>query len=161
MEILIKKNHPEATVPTQATEGDAGYDLYSLEEVILVPLARAAVKTGVSLAIPMGFYGRVAPRSGLAVKKGLDVLAGVVDSGYRGDVGVVLINLSAEEIVLEKKSKIAQLIIEKCHDVDWVETDDLSASDRGEGGYGSSDEETDSLDRKRAIEIGSEDILGG
>tara|TARA_B110001454_G_scaffold49657_1_gene48796 strand:- start:198 stop:683 length:486 start_codon:yes stop_codon:yes gene_type:complete len=161
MEILIKKTHPEATVPTQATEGDAGHDLYSLEEVTLASLDRAVVKTGISLAVPMGFYGRVAPRSGLAVKKGLDVLAGVVDSGYRGDVGVVLINLSAEEIVLEKKSKIAQLIIEKCHDVDWIETDDLSASDRGEDGYGSSDEEVSSLEYKRAIEIGPGDILGG
>jgi len=161
MEILIKKTHPEATVPTQAAEGDAGYDLYSLEEVALAPLARAVVKTGVSLAIPVGFYGRVAPRSGLAVKKGLDVLAGVVDSGYRGDVGVVLINLSSEEIILEKKSKIAQLIIEQCHDADWIETDDLSASERGEDGYGSSDEATGSLEHKKAIEIGPGDILGG
>ena len=100
MEILIKKNNEQATIPTQATEGDAGYDLYSLEEVTLAPMARAVVKTGISIAIPMGFYGRVAPRSGLAVKKGLDVLAGVVDAGYRGDVGVVLINLCTAIITL-------------------------------------------------------------
>ena len=139
MEILIKKNNEEAVTPTQATEGDAGYDLYSLEETVLSPLERVVIKTGISVAIPLGFYGRVAPRSGLAVKKGLDVLAGVVDSGYRGDVGVVLINLSGETVSLEKKSKVAQLIIEQCHDVDWVETEDLSESQRGEGGYGSSD----------------------
>ena len=155
MEILIKKNNEEATIPTQATEGDAGYDLYSLEEVTLAPMARAVVKTGISIAIPMGFYGRVAPRSGLAVKKGLDVLAGVVDAGYRGDVGVVLIILSSENITLEKQSKVAQLIFEKCHDVDWVETDDLSESERGDGGYGSSDAPSDSLSSFRPVEITS------
>jgi dUTP pyrophosphatase len=153
MEILIKKTHPEATVPTQATEGDAGYDLYSVEEVTLAPLARAIIKTGISVAIPLGFYGRVAPRSGLALKKGLDVLAGVIDAGYRGDVGVVLINLSAESVTLEKKSKIAQLIIEKCHDVDWLEVDDLSESERGDGGYGSSDVIPDDLSAPRSIEV--------
>ena len=105
MEILIKKNNEEATIPTQATEGDAGYDLYSLEEVTLAPMARTVVKTGISIAIPMGFYGRVAPRSGLAVKKGLDVLVGVVDAGYRGDVGVVLINLSSENVTFTAKNQ--------------------------------------------------------
>ena len=155
MEILIKKNNEQATIPTQATEGDAGYDLYSLEEVTLAPMARAVVKTGISIAIPMGFYGRVAPRSGLAVKKGLDVLAGVVDAGYRGDVGVVLINLSSENITLEKQSKVAQLIFEKCHDVDWIETADLSDSERGKGGYGSADAPADSLSSVRPVEITS------
>ena len=150
MEILIKKNNEEATIPTQATEGDAGYDLYSLEDITLAPMARVVAKTGISIAIPMGFYGRVAPRSGLAVKKGLDVLAGVVDAGYRGDIGVVLINLSTEDIKLEKQSKIAQLIIEKCHDVDWAEVGDLDESERGEDGYGSSDE-IESLNEKRKI----------
>ena len=150
MEILIKKNNEEATIPTQATEGDAGYDLYSLEDITLAPMARVVAKTGISIAIPMGFYGRVAPRSGLAVKKGLDVLAGVVDAGYRGDIGVVLINLSTEDIKLEKQSKVAQLIIEKCHDVDWAEVDDLDESERGEDGYGSSDE-IESLNEKRKI----------
>lgn len=161
MEILIKKNTKEAIIPSQATEGDAGYDLYSLEDITLAPMARTVAKTGISMAIPMGFYGRVAPRSGLAVKKGLDVLAGVVDAGYRGDIGVVLINLSPEEVVLKKQSKVAQLIIEKCHDIEWNEVDDLSESERGEGGYGSSDNSHASLDSKRAIEIGPGDVLGG
>tara|TARA_R110000751_G_scaffold42375_2_gene98477 strand:+ start:271 stop:750 length:480 start_codon:yes stop_codon:yes gene_type:complete len=155
MEILIKKTHPEAAVPTQATEGDAGYDLYSLDEITLTPLARTVVKTGISLAIPMGFYGRIAPRSGLAVKKGLDVLAGVVDSGYRGNVGVVLINLSGETVSLDKKSKVAQLIIEQCLDVEWVESEDLSESRRGEEGYGSSDEAPASLGAPRPVQIHS------
>ena len=140
MEILIKKNNEQATIPTQATEGDAGYDLYSLEEVTLAPMARAVVKTGISIAIPMGFYGRVAPRSGLAVKKGLDVLAGVVDAGYRGDVGVVLINLSSENITLEKQSKVAQLIFEKCEDMNFETVLSLEVSDRNAGGFGSSGE---------------------
>ena len=140
MEILIKKNNEEATIPTQATEGDAGYDLYSLEEVTLAPMARTVVKTGISIAIPMGFYGRVAPRSGLAVKKGLDVLAGVVDAGYRGDVGVVLINLSSENVTLEKQSKVAQLIFEKCEDMNFETVLSLEVSDRNAGGFGSSGE---------------------
>ena len=155
MEILIKKNHEEAVIPTQASEGDAGYDLYSLEEVSLLPLERMVIKTGISVAIPLGFYGRVAPRSGLAVKKGLDVLAGVVDSGYRGSIGIVLINLSSETVSLEKSAKVAQLIIEPCCSVDWVESSDLSESQRGEEGYGSSDELPMSLGVARPVQIQS------
>ena len=112
----------------------------------------------ISIEIPKGYYGRVAPRSGLAVKNGIDVLAGVIDSGYRGEIGVVLMNLNLPEILfnnnrkssayesafgsknkfsISKGDRIAQLIIEKCHDIQWVEGD-LDDSDRGEGGYGSS-----------------------
>ena len=137
MKIKYKKLNGDAITPVQATSGDAGNDLFSIEAVDLQPLERKVVKTGISVAIPMGFYGRVAPRSGLAVKQGLDVLAGVIDAGYRGEVGVVLINLSSDRIMLGKSSKIAQLIIESCHRVDWEESDNLCGSERVDGGFGS------------------------
>ncbi len=137
MKIKYKKLNEDAITPSQATDGDAGNDLFSTEAVELQPMERKAVKTGISVAIPVGFYGRVAPRSGLAVKKGLDVLAGVIDSGYRGEIGVVLINLSSDVVELKKFSKIAQLIIEKCHSVEWEESENLSSSERENGGFGS------------------------
>ena len=132
-----KATDDDATTPIQATSGDAGNDLFSTEAVELEPLQRKIVKTGISIAIPQGLYGRVAPRSGLAVKHGIDVLAGVIDAGYRGEVGVVLINLSSDKVSLEKGSKIAQLIIEKCHSVHWEEVSDLSESERLDAGFGS------------------------
>jgi dUTP pyrophosphatase len=137
MKIKYKKLNDDATTPIQATSGDAGNDLFSTEAVELEPLQRKIVKTGISIAIPQGLYGRVAPRSGLAVKHGIDVLAGVIDAGYRGEVGVVLINLSSDKVSLEKGSKIAQLIIEKCHSVHWEEASDLSESERLDAGFGS------------------------
>jgi len=138
--IPYTKSHPEAKEPCQANGSDAGYDLFSVEEVTLEPFERLIVKTGIKLALPNGYYGRVAPRSGLAIKKGIDVLAGVIDSGYRGEVGVVLINLSSDKQILNKGDKIAQLIIEKCYCVAFSEVSDLEDSGRGEGGFGSSGE---------------------
>lgn len=134
----IKKLSSDGQIPTKAHRSDAGYDLYSSEPVVLVPMERKLVKTGIAIALPVSLYGRVAPRSGLAVKKGLDVLAGVVDSSYRGEVGVVLINFSNERIFLDKGSKIAQLILEAHHDAQWEEVDSLPESDREDRGFGSS-----------------------
>ena len=88
----IKKLHIHAKVPTRANPNDAGADLYSIESVVIPPLSRGVVKTGIALEIPVSYYGRVAPRSGLAAKHGIDVLAGVIDSSYRGEIGVVLLN---------------------------------------------------------------------
>jgi dUTP pyrophosphatase len=97
------------------------------------------VKTGISIAIPEGYYGRVAPRSGLAVKHGLDVMAGVVDASYRGEVCVVLINLGQETIDLLAGTRVAQMIIESCQTIDyWRVVTHLSDSARAEGGFGSS-----------------------
>ena len=81
-------------MPLKNSDGDAAYDLYSVEKAIVGPMCRASISTGLSIEIPRGFYGRVAPRSGLAAKQGIDVMAGVIDSGYRGDIGVILINLN-------------------------------------------------------------------
>ena len=92
MDIKIKLLSDLAKVPTQGTNFSAGYDLYSAEETVVPRLGRKLIKTNVSMAIPMNHYGRIAPRSGLAFKNGIDVLAGVIDSDYRGDIGVILYN---------------------------------------------------------------------
>ena len=89
------------------------------------------------MAIPKGYYGRIAPRSGLALRDGIGVLGGVVDSGYRGEIGVILINSGSRDFDFYKGDRVAQLIIEKCHDIEWEECDNLDDSDRGEGGFGS------------------------
>ena len=158
MQIKINKLNKAAVLPSRANESDAGYDLYATKDMIIAPMQRAIVPTGISIEVPNGYYARVAPRSGLAVKSGIDVLAGVIDSGYRGEIGVVLINFNLPEILFNNNKKasaydsafgsrnkfsisrgdrIAQLIIEKCHDIQWVEGG-LSDSERGEGGFGSS-----------------------
>ena len=138
MKLKIKRLKPEGKIPTRAKSSDAGYDLYSVVDVLITPTARELVATGIAIEIPEGYYGRIAPRSGLAVKAGVDILAGVVDSGYRNEVKVVMINLGQGLVSVNKGDRIAQLIIEKCHDVEWEETEELSDSDRGEGGFGSS-----------------------
>ena len=159
MKIKIKKSHPNAITPRRAKDGDAAYDLFCVERTVIKPMERKVVSTGISIEIPEGYYGRVAPRSGLAVKEGIDVLAGVIDSNYRGEVGAVLINLNLPEIlfaketeslqiynhlfdsensvILNKGDRIAQLIIEKCHNVDWEEVNELSSTEREDGKFGS------------------------
>lgn len=127
----------ESKIPTRANESDAGYDLYSTQKGIIPAKERKVVKTGIAIAIPPGYYGRVAPRSGLAVKKGIDVLAGVIDSGYRGEVGVVLQNLSNEDFCFSEGERIAQLILEQCNTISWVDVDELKDSERSDGGFGS------------------------
>jgi dUTP pyrophosphatase len=128
----------DSRYPTKSHVTDAGYDLFSTEDVSLKPLQRKVVKTGIKLSIPSGFYGRVAPRSGLAVKNGIDVLAGVIDSGYNGEIGVVLINTDKfESVSLPKSSRIAQLIFEKCEDMNFETVLSLDASERDVGGFGS------------------------
>lgn len=142
MKIKIKKLNDNATLPSRASESDAGYDLYNLADSTqrVEPGRRSLIKTGISVAIPQGYYGRIAPRSGLAYKHGIDVLAGVIDSGYRGEVGVVIINLGDKPHLFEESSRVAQLIIEKCHDVEWQESENLDDSERGDGGFGSTGE---------------------
>lgn len=143
MKIKINKLIAQAKIPTRANNTDAGYDLYAAVNGRIEGKNRDIVNTGISIAIPEGYYGRIAPRSGLAVKNGLDVLAGVVDSGYRGEIGVVLQNLGYMDFEYNEGDRVAQLIIEKCHDAEWEEVDnaeDLYSSERGEGGFGSTGE---------------------
>ena len=109
------------------------------ENISLKPLERALVKTGLFLEIPHGFECQVRPRSGLALKKGITVLntPGTIDADYRGEVGVILINLSSEEVIIENGERIAQLVFAKVEQAEWEETTELSETERGAGGFGS------------------------
>ena len=128
----------DGRLPVRSNPTDAGADLFSAESLMIHPGERATVSTEISLEIPEGFYGRVAPRSGLASKHGVDVLAGVVDSSYRGEVKVVLLNTDrSNTFFVEKGDRIAQLIVEAHFNLPIVETDSLSESGRGSGGFGS------------------------
>lgn len=123
--IQFKKLSELAKMPAQATSADAGYDLFSTENYILKSGERKLFKTNISAAIPVGFYWRIAPRSGLAYKHGIDVLAWVIDSWYRWDIGIILINFGDEDFVVEAWDKVAQFIIEKCHTVIWQQVNEL------------------------------------
>ena len=124
-------------LPEYATEGAAGADLRAALRTVLEPGARAAVPTGIRVEIPPGHVGLVWPRSGLAVRHGIDTLAGVIDSDYRGDVGVVLINHGREAVTIEPGDRIAQLVVQKVERARFEASDDLAASGRGAGGFGS------------------------
>lgn len=139
MNIQIKKLSDQAKIPTQGSKYAAGYDLYAAEEVLVNTMGRKLVKTNISISIPEGYYGRIAPRSGLAYKNGIDVLAGVIDSDYRGDIGVILFNSDHNvDFQVNVGDRIAQIIIEKCHSVNWDTVENLESSVRSEKGFGSS-----------------------
>ena len=135
--LLFKQLDPKATLPTRGSPSSAGLDIYSIEEITIEPRERHLARTGLSVAIPEGFYGRVAPRSGLAVKHGLDVLAGVIDSDYRGELLCALYNTGDTRILLPAQSKICQLIIEKIATPEPAWSHELSETARGAGGFGS------------------------
>jgi dUTP pyrophosphatase len=138
--MYIKKLNEKAVIPSRGSKGAAGYDLYTTETYELKVGERKAFKTDISMAIPSGFYGRVAPRSGLAVKKGIDVLAGVIDEDYRGEILVALINLGQEPVQINTGDKIAQIIFENYTAFTLEETtDELQSTERGGGGFGSTD----------------------
>lgn len=139
--IKFSRLHPDAKLPARGSEWAAGLDLYSVEAVSIIPGARSTVRTGVSAAIPDGYYGRIAPRSGLAVNYGLDVLAGVIDCDYRGEIICLLVNLGNEPVRLERGERIAQLIIEAIimPTPEWA--DELNDTKRGAAGFGSTDKD--------------------
>ena len=135
----IKLSDPNSQIPTKATANSAGYDLYSCCNIIIYPLERMLVKTGISIEIPEGYYGRIAPRSGLALKNGIDVMAGVIDSDYRGEIGVILYNTDRNfPLHVKTGDRIAQLIIEKYFNFEMVLVDSFTNSERGDKGFGSS-----------------------
>jgi len=137
--LRVKKLDPEAIIPTKANRTDAGYDLYALEDIEVPAINHKLIKTGISIAIPVGYVGLIWPRSGLAYKNGIDVFAGVIDAGYRGDVGVILYNSRVNDHYQVKKGdRIAQILFQKVKTFDLVEVDDLDDSQRGQGGFGSS-----------------------
>ncbi|MFM7139194.1 MAG: dUTP diphosphatase [Actinomycetes bacterium] len=140
LEILVTKLHPSAIIPTYAKPGDAGADLYAIEEKTLKPGERALVKTGIAIALPEGYVGLVHPRSGLALKNGISVVnsPGTIDSGYRGEIGVVLINHDLNESFSVKVGdRIAQLVIQKFETAIFKTVSQLPPSERASGGYGS------------------------
>lgn len=137
-EILVKRLTQDAIIPTKANNTDAGWDLYSSEEKTILAKNRAIIKTGISVEIPEEHVGLIWPRSGLSVKQGIDVLAGVVDSGYRGEIMVCLYNTSNDDVFLSKGSRIAQILFQEVPSMILIEAQELTNSDRGKQGFGSS-----------------------
>jgi dUTP pyrophosphatase len=137
--LRVKKLVQEAKLPVRGSEGAAGYDLSSTGKYDIEPGCRGIVNTGIAIELPEGTYGRIAPRSGLAVKKGIQVGAGVVDADYRGELKVVLFNHDKSETFhIEQGDRIAQLVLEKiaCPEVEEI-SEDLETTTRGDGGFGS------------------------
>jgi dUTP pyrophosphatase len=135
--LKIKKLNPDAKVPKRGSERAASYDISSVEEAEIPPKGKYLFSTGLSMAIPTGHYGRVAPRSGLAVKHFIDVGAGVIDEDYRGELKVLLFNFGEEAYKVSKGDRIAQLILEKISTPEVVEVESLDETERGQGGFGS------------------------
>ena len=135
---IINKGHQP--LPQYATEQSAGMDLRANldEPVTLKPLERKLIQTGLHIALPAGFEAQVRPRSGLALKKGITVLntPGTIDADYRGEIGVVLINLSQEDFIVNDGERIAQMVIARHEKADFIEVEVLDETERGEGGYG-------------------------
>lgn len=138
IKIVNKSNH---ALPHYETGASAGMDLRAniSESVTLQPLERTIIKTGLFIELPVGFEAQVRPRSGLAAKKGVTVLnaPGTIDADYRGEIGVILVNLSNEPFIIESGERIAQLVIAKHERAVWAEVQALSETARGEGGFGS------------------------
>ena len=137
VQVINKSRHP---LPQYATEQSAGMDLRANldEPVTLKPLQRCLVPTGIFMALPKGFEAQVRPRSGLAIKKGIGVLnaPGTIDADYRGEVCVILVNLSSEDFVIEDGERIAQMVIARHEQAEWQEVDVLDETGRGAGGFG-------------------------
>jgi len=139
LKIKIKKIHPNAQIPRYAHEGDAGMDLISIENIVIEPKHRVAVRTGLQVELPKGYEMQIRPRSGLALTKGITVLntPGTIDSEYRGEIRVILINLSSDDYYLEKGDKIAQAVINKFERAKIEESKELSVTKRNKSGFGS------------------------
>ena len=139
MTLKFKRIHPDAILPAYAHSSDAGMDVRSVEELTIPAGERALVHTGLVMLLPPMYEAQVRPRSGLALKNGITVLntPGTIDSGYRGEVGVILMNHSKDAFNIRKGDKIAQLVIAPVTQPEVVETDTIDDTDRGEGGFGS------------------------
>lgn len=137
--VYVKKLVEDAILPKYAKEGDAGADLYSAKEVIVPAMGRALVKTGISIQLPKNTEAQIRSRSGLAFKSGIFVLnsPGTIDEGYRGDVGVILFNTTGEDFIVKKHERIAQMVIKEVLPSRFFEVDELTDSDRGSNGFGS------------------------
>ena len=140
MKISYKPLSNKAITPSKSTKGSAAFDIYASSHQIIPPNARLAIKTDISLAIPFGYYGRIAARSGLTIKNNIDIGAGVIDSDYRGEIKPILINNSTKPFQISQHDRIAQIIIEQCADVTFQQVEELTETQRGTKGFGSSDE---------------------
>ncbi|PAF48489.1 deoxyuridine 5'-triphosphate nucleotidohydrolase [Helicobacter sp. 12S02634-8] len=140
MKIQIKKLHPKAQIPKYQTQGAAGFDLCALKDYVLEAGKSALIQTGLAISIPEGYELQIRPRSGLALKHGVSVLnaPGTIDSDYRGEIMVLLINHSDVDFTISSKDRIAQGVINKVYQADFIETQELDTTLRGEGGFGSS-----------------------
>ena len=138
IKIVNKSQHDS---PAYATSQSAGLDLRAnlTEPITLKPLGRILIKTGLFIELPEGYEAQVRPRSGLAYKKGVTVLnsPGTIDADYRGEIGVILINLSEEEFIIENGERVAQMVIAKHEQANWIDAETLESSERGVGGFGS------------------------
>jgi dUTP pyrophosphatase len=141
MQILVQRLDPDLPLPSAQHPGDAGFDLYAREGAVLKPGGgRAAIPTGIALAIPSGYAGFVQPRSGLALRNGVTCLntPGLIDAGYRDEIRVLLVNTDpSAPFTVQRGDRIAQLVVQPVESVEWVEAEHLDASDRGLGGWGS------------------------
>lgn len=139
MTLAFKRIHPDAVLPAYAHPSDAGMDLRSVADVAIAPGKRALVPTGLVMMLPPGYEAQIRPRSGLALKHGVTVLntPGTIDSGYRGEVGVVLANFGDADFQVRKGDKIAQAVIAPVIRPEIAETDTIDETDRGAGGFGS------------------------
>jgi deoxyuridine 5'-triphosphate nucleotidohydrolase len=135
--LSFKRLDQKAILPTRGSSLAAGLDIYAIEDLTIRPGERALARSGLAVAIPEGYYGRLAPRSGLATQKGLDTLAGVIDADYRGELRCLLYNAGSETIHLPAQSKICQLIIERIITPAAAWADEISETDRGDSGFGS------------------------
>lgn len=140
MRVKIKQLHPDAKIPQYQTLGAAGFDLHALEDYKLSAGEKVLVKTGLAFELQIGFELQIRPRSGLALKNGISVLnaPGTIDSDYRGEVGVLLINHSKEDFAIKKGDRIAQGVVARYERVEFEVCEELGESARGAGGFGSS-----------------------
>jgi dUTP pyrophosphatase len=141
MKIKVTKLHDQTTLPQYQTQDAAGMDLHARLDapVTLGPLERRMIPTGIAISLPVGYEAQIRARSGLAIKHGITMINGIgtVDADYRGEIGVLLVNLSNELFVIEPDMRIAQMIIAQYQRIVWEVVDELDATDRGDGGYGS------------------------
>jgi dUTP pyrophosphatase len=134
----VKKIHPDAKLPVYATGEESGADLFTVEEVTVPAGGRVLVHTGIVLELPQGHEAQVRSKSGLALKAGIQVLnsPGTVDEGYRGEIGVILYNTGEFDYVFEKGQKVAQLVVKPVYQSEFIEAEELSETERAEGGFG-------------------------
>ena len=137
MKIQIKKLHLDAKIPKFALKGDAGMDLFSVEDAIIAPGERISCKTGIAMKIPEGYVGLVWDKSGISQKFGIKTLGGVIDSNYTGEWLIGLVNLGNENYTIEKGQKIAQVLVQKVEELEVEEVADLEETNRGRGVFGS------------------------